>query len=383
MLVVDSILASRVGLAQAIMAPRFQVETAKGFEEALRRLENGFIRLVIAEDDLSGHSGLELLDFVRRHHPETQRVLIAVPQRIASIRERAAQAGVALIVEKPWSTESLRRSVADVLAGRSQARWSDTPSPTNRPMRASLAAVGDSADRRDTIPTRAHELRVRGLLAGLNACESEIEVFDLIHAELVATLGVRRWIWVDEEDRTFTRVAGDWPVDRGLPLSNLSSDEKVALTTARNSTRVTRLDDARSTRRPTRQPVCVSLAIRLDGKRKMSCLAWVGAAQAGEFIDLLRDMQQGLQMAIGRIRSAEARAASAQQLAFRVSEELRMPVGALTHAIDRLRGEAERVGMPSEWVDRVTSETERVRRAVQQVEDEVLGDSARVASHSS
>ena len=51
-----------------------------------------------------------------------------------------------------------------------------------------------------------------------------------------------------------------------------------------------------------------------------------------------------------------------------------MPVGALTHAIDRLRGEAARAGMSSEWVDRVSSESERVVRAMEQLEGEIRTD---------
>lgn len=77
---------------------------------------------------------------------------------------------------------------------------------------------------------------------------------------------------------------------------------------------------------------------------------------------------------------AEARAIAAHSLAKRVSEELRTPVGALTHAIDRLRGEVERAGMSTEWVDRVSSESERVVRVVEHLESEMWTDAVGMSS---
>jgi hypothetical protein len=59
-------------------------------------------------------------------------------------------------------------------------------------------------------------------------------------------------------------------------------------------------------------------------------------------------------MAIHRIREADARAA--RDLVPRISEEPRTLVGALTHAVDLLKGETERVGLLTEWVDRISSE---------------------------
>jgi signal transduction histidine kinase len=82
-------------------------------------------------------------------------------------------------------------------------------------------------------------------------------------------------------------------------------------------------------------------------------------------------------MAFERIREAHQRAAAARDLARRVSEELRTPVGALSHAIDRLRGEAERAGISIEWMDRVSSESERVVRVVEHFEGEMLADQVR------
>lgn len=100
-------------------------------------------------------------------------------------------------------------------------------------------------------------------------------------------------------------------------------------------------------------------------------------------VSMLRELQVGLQMAFGRICDAEARAVAAYEPARRVSEELRTPVGALTHAIDRLRGEAERAGLSTEWVDRASSESERVVRVVEHLNDEMFASSAAPGSTTS
>lgn len=103
-------------------------------------------------------------------------------------------------------------------------------------------------------------------------------------------------------------------------------------------------------------------------------LVWVPPVQCAALSTVLRDIQSGLQRAVRQIREAEARALAARRLARRVSEDLRTPVGALSHAIDRLRGEALRAGLSTEWVDRVSSESARLVRVVELFEDEIVAD---------
>ena len=47
-----------------------------------------------------------------------------------------------------------------------------------------------NVDRRDA--ARDHEILLRGLLAGLNSCEFESEVFELLHTELATPLSSER-----------------------------------------------------------------------------------------------------------------------------------------------------------------------------------------------
>jgi signal transduction histidine kinase len=98
---------------------------------------------------------------------------------------------------------------------------------------------------------------------------------------------------------------------------------------------------------------------------------------------MIRELQSGLQLVFRRISLADARTEAARRLAQHVSEELRRPVGALTDAIDRLRGEPERAGMSTEWVDRVSSESQRVARAVEHLTGEMQADANRFSSSTS
>ena len=135
-----------------------------------------------------------------------------------------------------------------------------------------------------------------------------------------------------------------------------------------------------------------------SGLRGASRVAWIGMRVRDEsgivatglisvdrvnargLVSTLRDLEASVQRASARIRSASERAELARGLAERVSRELRTPMGALAHAIDRLRGEAERAGMSTEWVDRVACESERVARVVAYLEGELLVDSSGTAS---
>ncbi len=99
-------------------------------------------------------------------------------------------------------------------------------------------------------------------------------------------------------------------------------------------------------------------------------------SRGGTLGQVFRALQPGLQLTLQRIRAAERRARAASRLAETVSEELRTPIGALAHAVDRLRGEAEREGLSSESVERVCSESARMARAVAQVEGEIRTEQA-------
>ena len=222
---------------------------------------------------------------------------------------------------------------------------------------------------------RRLDLLARGLLGGFNSCESESEIFELLHAELAGALDSQRWLWFDEDRGIAARIVGDWPLESGLRIESLLAEEQMLLAHARRCSRVTRLDARRADASgELAESAWIGFTVKDGGRRLVTALVWVSRGRCSAMLALLREIQSGLQLAFRRIHDADARALAARRLARRVSEELRTPVGALSHAIDRLRGEAVRAGMSTEWVDRVSSESERLARAVELFEDEIWAE---------
>lgn len=375
-LIIDPVLGSRLSLAQAVAQPSYVVQTASTISEAISYLDEGNVSLVIAERRLEECDGIEFLADLRSRYPDTCRALVIEGEAAGLMRRAIDRAGLSFLLNKPWSPKSLRETVRNVLGGNVEfAGWS-------RGFSAHSLDRHDFERTNDPLePGRQHEILLRGLLAGLNSCEFAAEVFELLHTELAAPFCVSHWLWVDEERATGTRIAGDWPVEENISVEALSADDSRLLSKARRSLRVTRLNDAPVRSRPdTVRTICLSLAIREDAKRSMTCLIWAHESRTASLVVMLSELQMGLQMTFRRIRMAEARAIAAHSLAKRVSEELRTPVGALTHAIDRLRGEVERAGMSTEWVDRVSSESERVVRVVEHLESEMWTDAVGMSS---
>lgn len=368
-LIVDPIVGSRFALANVVAQPGVLAETASSADEARLRLARGGVALVLVEEALGGGArGLDFLVEVRERHPEVRRALVVGEEEGAIRREDLERAGLAFLLARPWNPAFLRAAIRESLFGQGEfAAWEHvSPAPRNAPRAAT--AGNEELERR-------LDLLARGLLAGFNSCETESEVFELLHAELAGALECRRWLWLDEDRNTASRIVGDWPLETALRVDALLAEEQALLEDARRCSRVTRLDRRRRTSASEiPESACIAFTIKDGARRLVTALVWTAPGRCAAMLALLRELQSGLQPTLRRIRDAEARSLAARRLARRVSEELRTPVGALTHAIDRLRGEAERAGMSTEWVDRVSSESERLARVVELFEDEIFMD---------
>jgi DNA-binding NarL/FixJ family response regulator len=371
-LILDPVVGSRFALARVAAQPGVLAETASTIDEARACLARGGVALILVEDDLGeGVRGLEFLVEVRDAHPAVRRALVVAEDAPPIRRAEIERAGLAFLLSKPWDAEILRSAIRESIVGEGEfASWSH-----RRPVAARTRPAPARPGRGDEIDRRL-DLLARGLLAGLNSCESEPEVFELLHAELAASLDSQRWLWVDEDRGAAGRIVDDWPLESEIEPETLPAHERALLDDARRSTRITRLDRGRSDLAgPAATSTCIGFALKDGGRRVVTALVWVAPELGSAVIALLREIHSGLALAFRRIHDAEARALAARRLARRVSEELRTPVGALSHAIDRLRGEAERAGMSTEWVDRVSSESQRLARAVELFEDEIFTES--------
>lgn len=370
-LILDPVVGSRFALAKVVAQPGVLAETASSIEDARLRLARRPPALILVDDDLGGGArGLDFLVEVRRSHPAVRRALVLAEDAVPLRRSDLDRASLSFVVAKPWSPVSLRSAVRETLGAQSaHAAWEHR----TRAVPSSGANLARSAQAEDV--ERRLDLLVRGLLAGLNSCEAEAEVFELLHAELAEALDSQRWLWVDEDRALATRIVGDWPLESGIRFDALTDEEQLLLEHARRCSRITRLDRRRTIARGGSPDLaCIGLAVKDGGRRVITALVWVAPDRCTAVLTLLREIQAGLQLAFRRILDAEARATAARRLARRVSDELRTPVGALSHAIDRLRGEALRAGMSTEWVDRVSSESERLARVVELFEDEMWAE---------
>ena len=371
-LILDPVVGSRFELANVVSQPGLLTETASSVDEARLRLARGGVVLILVDDDLGGDlRGLDFLIEIRRSQPSVRRALVIADDSPDLRREDLARAGLAFLLTKPWNPAFLRSTVRESLGRQDDyADWEHrTPIASSQRMAAAGTHPEDDIDRRI-------DLLARGLLAGLNSCEVEAEVFELLHAEMAESIDSQRWLWVDEDRALATRIVGDWPLESGIEIESLPIEERALVDHARRSSRITRVDrrQSRSDDVPERS-ACIGLTVKDGGRRAITALVWVSADRSSTVLALLREIQSGLQLAFRRIRDAEARVLAARRLARSVSEELRTPVGALTHAIDRIRGEAVRAGMSTEWVDRVSSESERLARAVERFDDEIWAES--------
>lgn len=377
-LIVDAIVGSRFSIVQAVSQPGIVVETAATTHEAFALLDRERITLVISEQMIGVDDGLEFLVAIRDRYPQTHRALVTSEEGASALGGAVARAGLCFLVSKPFSPGALRKTIRSLLRGEV-----DAPTWRKRPLARDAASIDRGQRRARLERERRDEILLRGLLAGLNSCERAIEVVELVHSELVTSFEIDRWLWVEHEPALAFRVAGDWPAEGNLSLDSLSHEESRLLARAERTLRATRVDAAQT--RPfgfEARQACLGFSITDAGRPALTALVWTEVGRSPALLRMLRELRVGLEMAFRRIRDSEARAFAAQSLAKRVSAELRSPVGALTHAIDRLRGEAARSGLPSEWVDRVSSESERVARAVEHVEGEMLSDAPGIASTS-
>lgn len=369
-LVVDAVLGSRFALVQAASQPGFVVDAAGSIAEAEAQLAATSYSIVVVDEDLAGASGLAFLSRLREQHPRVARVLVSGEDGFHFKRHAIRSAGLSVVITKPWRGESLRQTLRSLVAeGPDFTGWDRVfPGASANPSVSANTPVGASevAGHR-----RHHELLLRGLLAGLNSCESEEEIFELLHFELAPAFSIDRWIWAHRDAETVAALAGDWPLQSGIAIEALEPEAQAFLEQARRCRRVARVDGDAQTA-VDRREACLGWTLRLAEDASVTGLVWVDRARVALLSALLRELLGGLQLAFQRIRGAATRAIAARDLARRVSLELRTPMGALTHAIDRLRGEAERAGLSSEWVDRVSSESERVARAVAHLEGEML-----------
>ncbi len=111
MLVVDDDPNARDGLSRMLGDRPYRVVVATDATTALDLMSRDAIDVVLSDEKMPGMKGTELLARVASEHPETVRILLTGHASLDIAKSAINQGGVFRLLEKPCSTESLRRAI--------------------------------------------------------------------------------------------------------------------------------------------------------------------------------------------------------------------------------------------------------------------------------
>ena len=124
-LCVDDDLGVLSSLRRLFRSEPFGVITAASPGEALAFLRDRAVAVVISDERMPETSGTELLAEIREHWPWIGLVILtAFPD--CDVKIRGLEAGIDMLLSKPWDGEALKRSVRRLVVEVERARgWSD------------------------------------------------------------------------------------------------------------------------------------------------------------------------------------------------------------------------------------------------------------------
>lgn len=91
----------------ALLAPEFHVVTAQSAHAAQQVFAQQSIDLIMTDQRMEGCTGVELLQWVREHHPKTVRLLMTGYAELDDAVDSINRAHIYHYVLKPWRTEEL------------------------------------------------------------------------------------------------------------------------------------------------------------------------------------------------------------------------------------------------------------------------------------
>ncbi len=93
-----------------------EIHLAHNAEDALRKLEKSPVNLVVSDYRMPGMNGLELLEIVRKHWPETKGLILSAYDDYPRIlRQSRKMSKLYPFLSKPWEEQILRSMVMKLL----------------------------------------------------------------------------------------------------------------------------------------------------------------------------------------------------------------------------------------------------------------------------
>ena len=106
-LIADDEVFIREGLADALREPGFDIHTAEDGDEARRQLEQQSFDVVLLDLRMPGASGMDLLDHLREHHPDSHPIILTAHGSVDTAVE-AMKKGAFDFVTKPFDLDHIR-----------------------------------------------------------------------------------------------------------------------------------------------------------------------------------------------------------------------------------------------------------------------------------
>jgi DNA-binding NtrC family response regulator len=116
-LIVDDDPEIRRALRRCLRGERYELITAESGDQALERLSDGPVDLVITDQRMPGMWGTDLLQEIRERLPRTPCAILTAFRTLSVIRD-GIDAGASTILFKPWKDGKLRSTVRHLLGGR-------------------------------------------------------------------------------------------------------------------------------------------------------------------------------------------------------------------------------------------------------------------------
>ncbi len=98
--------------------PEISVLICEDGETALKRLAGNPADVVVAEHDMPGMTGVQLLSEVRDRLPGSVRMLLAAFDQVKTASEKSPRGSISAYLKKPWDDDELRNAILDALERR-------------------------------------------------------------------------------------------------------------------------------------------------------------------------------------------------------------------------------------------------------------------------
>jgi|GEM_PF-1649643 len=111
-LIVDDEARIRKGLRRFLRNGDFRILEASSAEQAKNIMENNAVGILIADQQMGGISGLELLRWAKKNYPDTVRVMLTGYSSVGLMQDVINKGEVFRFVTKPWENDQLKDVIA-------------------------------------------------------------------------------------------------------------------------------------------------------------------------------------------------------------------------------------------------------------------------------